>query len=212
MPKSALIDFSRRMIPDHLAFGTSGNMSVRVGDTVWITPSGVAFDEVGEEDLVAVDLATGKWVAGTARPSSELPLHRALYSARPDVQAIVHTHSEYAAVFAACGEPVLPVHYQLAPWQYSIACAEYATYGSVELARNAVAALAPDHHVVLLRNHGLLAAAATLADAYQIARDGEWLAQLYYRARLLGSPRILSPEEIAAVREQFRHYGQNPES
>ncbi|POB12088.1 MAG: class II aldolase family protein [Sulfobacillus thermosulfidooxidans] len=210
MSHTDLVTFSHNMITDHLAFGTSGNLSVREGDLLWITPSGVPFDEVTVQDLVGIHVDTGQQIAGSARPSSELPLHRAVYQARADVQAIVHTHSEYAAVFAACKEPVLPVHYQLAPWEYEIVCADYATYGTYELAQNAVAALGADHHVILLQNHGLLAVAGTLADAYHIARDGEWLAKLYYRARQLGHPQVLSREEIAAVREQFLHYGQTP--
>ncbi len=205
-----LIEYAHQMIPDHLAYGTAGNLSVRSGDNLWITPSGVPFDALNESMLVAINVKTGVQIEGSARPSSEVPLHRAIYLAREDVSAIVHTHSEYAAVFAACGEPVLPVHYQLAPWEYAIVCTEYATYGTQGLALNAVQTLGADHHIILLRNHGLVAVGNNLDEAYHMARDGEWLAKVYYRARLLGAPKVLTPDEIAQVREQFLHYGQNP--
>ncbi|SMC03501.1 L-fuculose-phosphate aldolase [Sulfobacillus thermosulfidooxidans DSM 9293] len=206
-----LITYAHRMITDHLAFGTTGNLSVREKDVLWITPSGVPFEEVDRDNIVGVDIASGNVIEGHARPSSELPLHLTLYGRRPDIGAIVHTHSEYATIFAALGEPIVPIHYQMALSAYQVNCAEYATYGTEQLAHNALAALGPNDRAVLLKNHGLVAVGPKLSSAYQTALDVEWMARLLFRARCVGNPRVLTPEEVDHVREQFRHYGQNPQ-
>ncbi len=203
-----LVDYAHRMSSDHLAFGTSGNLSVRDDEALWITPSGVPFEETAIDNVVGIAIASGKIIHGSARPSSELPLHLALYRQRRDVGGIVHTHSEYATIFAVLGQPIIPVHYQMARSCYQVNCAEYATYGSEQLAQNALATLGSRDRAVLLRNHGLVAVGDQLSLAYQTALDVEWMARLLYRARSIGDPRVLSPLEVEQVREQFRHYGQ----
>ncbi len=204
-----LVKYSRRMTLDHLAFGTTGNLSVREGDILWITPSGVLFDEVASHNVVGVDLDSGTIVYPHARPSSELPLHLALYRNRRDIGAIVHAHSEYATIFAALGESIVPVHYQMALSGYEVRCAPYATYGTEQLAQNVLQTMGTSERAILLANHGLVAVGPDLATAYQSALDVEWMARLLYRARSIGRPRVLTPDEIAAVREQFRQYGQH---
>ena len=207
----ALVKYSRRMITDNLAFGTTGNLSVRELNLLWITPSGVPFDDVTLDNVVGVEIDSGKLVHSHARPSSELPLHLALYRNRSDIVAVVHTHSEYATVFATLGEPIVPVHYQMALSAYEVKCAPYATYGTDKLAHNALQTLGTTDRAVLLENHGLVAVGSDLTAAYQSALDVEWMARLLYRARCIGKPRVLTPQEHLEIREQFSHYGQHPQ-
>ena len=208
--RDELVKYSRRMVQDRLAFGTTGNLSVRDNDLLWITPSGIPFDEVDANNIVGVEIVSGKIVESPARPSSELPLHLAFYRNQPDIGAIVHTHSEYATIFAALGEPIVPVHYQMSLSVYEVNCAPYATYGTDQLAQNALKTMGSHDRAVLLANNGLVTVGSSLTAAYQTALDVEWTARLFYRARSIGNPRVLSPEEITAVRDQFRHYGQHP--
>lgn len=194
---------------DQLDFGTTGNVSGLAADrsVYWITPSGLAFDRLSAEDLVAIEVATGQVAAGHRRPSTESPLHRAIYQARPDVTAVVHTHPPFATVFAVVSRPIPALHYQMALAGDTIPVAPYATYGTEQLAENAVAALGGGQ-AVLLQNHGLVTVGASLEEAYRHTRDVEWAARLYYRALQVGEPRILTAGELADVREQLSRYGQ----
>lgn len=210
--QNEVVFYARRLIEAGLAFGTSGNVSLREGDTIWVTPSGVPFEKIHTEDLVGIDLATGSIRDGFRRPSSEVPLHRSIYRARPDVSAVVHTHSPYATVFSCLHRPILALHYQIAHIGTQIPVAPYATFGSEDLGENAVRTLGESGRAVLLGNHGALAVGESLDKAFQTACDLEWLATLYWRALQIGSPAILPDEEIARVRSAFTTYGQIPAS
>ncbi|MCY0881639.1 MAG: class II aldolase/adducin family protein, partial [Firmicutes bacterium] len=199
------------MSHDGLAYGTSGNLSVRDethANWIWITPSGVDFDTITAEDMVAVQIADHQVMAGDLKPSSEVPMHTGVYAARKDIQAIVHTHSEYATIFAVLGRPIAAVHYQLAWVGDGVPVAPYATYGTDALAHNVLETLGEHGRAVLMQNHGVMAVAQTLDHAYQYAKDVEWTAKLYYRTLCIGQPQILSPDQMEAARQQFAHYGQ----
>ncbi len=161
------------------------------------------------DDLVTVSLATETVVAGHRVPSTEWRLHRAIYQARPDVAAIVHVHSFYATLLSTLGRPVKAVHYQLSWVGDEVTVADYATYGTDQLAANAVAALGSSG-AVLLKNHGLVTVAGGMEQALAFARDVEWVASLYVKALPLGEPDLLTPAQLQDVRAQFRHYGQPP--
>jgi L-fuculose-phosphate aldolase len=192
-----------------LAIGTSGNVSARDGsERIVATPANLDYDELTEADLVVVD-ATGGPVEGERRATSELPLHLAIYAARPDVAAIVHTHSPLATAFSVVRRPIPATHYVIAtlvaPGRDTIAVAEYATFGTPELARNAVAALRNDH-AVLLASHGAIAVAGDLATAFARAERIEELAMLAWRAEALGAPTLLLPDELDRVRDQLARF------
>src|SRR5262249_14745559 len=141
---------ARRLVTDRLVTGTSGNVSARDPESghVAITPSGVSYADLAADDIVLVD-PSGRGGDGNWRQSSELPMHRAVYRLRPDVMAIVHTHSPHATAFAACGREIPAIHYDIAAIGNPIRVAPYATYGTDELADNAVGTMGADQAVLL---------------------------------------------------------------
>lgn len=202
-----LVETARTLNRSGLNQGTSGNVSVRDGEMVLITPTGVAFDVLTPADLVAIDL-DGQVVAGAGKPSSEWRMHTGVYRARPDVQAVVHVHPPHATALACLRHDIPPFHYMVAvAGGATIRCARYATYGTQELADAATAAL-HERTACLLANHGLLALGATLAKARYVAQEVEVLAQQYLLACQAGQPVLLSKREMARVLERFAHYGQ----
>jgi L-fuculose-phosphate aldolase len=190
---------------------TAGNISARVGEIVAITPSGIPYPDIEAADVVLCNLSDGGVVDGRRRPSSELSLHRAIYRAQPATGAIVHTHSTYATTFAVLHEPIPAIHYAIARLKTaSVPVVEYATYGTEELATLAFAALADGGQAALLANHGAVTLGADLADAAYNAHVLEALAETCWRARAIGTPYVLSDEEIGEVAERYRSYGQPP--
>jgi L-fuculose-phosphate aldolase len=184
-------------------------VSARDGaDRILVTPANLDYDELTEADLVVVDPA-GAVVEGARRATSELPLHLAVYAARSDVGAIVHTHSPFATTFSAVRRPIPAVHYVLAtvvqPGRDRIGIAAYATFGTPELGRNAVDALGADH-AVLLASHGAIALGADLAAAFARAERVEELAMLAWRAMAIGEPTLLAADELDRVRDQMARF------
>ncbi len=200
-----LAAMGRHLLARGLLSQTSGNMSIRISDDViCITPSSMPYDEIGPADIVVVD-RSGHPVRGTRKPSSETPLHCLAYRSRPDVSAIVHTHSPMATTLAILGTPIPAVHYMIAVTGVTtVPVAEYATYGTEQLARNVRAAFGAPARAVLLANHGLVTAGPTLADAAFVAEAVETLAGFYYRAIVAGAPNILSPEQMAEVMAKYQ--------
>jgi L-fuculose-phosphate aldolase len=187
--------------------GRTGNLSVRRDDRFAVTPTGVAYDRIEAPDVPVVSLE-GEQLSGDAAPSSETPMHTAIYR-EFDPGAIVHTHSPWASTLAILHEPIPPVHYMLALAGTTVPVADYATYGTEELAEYAVAAMdGADASACLLANHGLLATGEDADSALETAVNVEYTAQIYCQAKALGDPVELDPEEMAAVAEKFEGYGQ----
>jgi L-fuculose-phosphate aldolase len=191
---------------------TAGNISARTGDdAIAITPTGIPYGDTTADDIVICALSDGSVIDGSRRPSSELALHRAIYAARPETGAVVHTHSPYATTLAVLRRPIPAVHYVISRLGTNeVPVVDYATYGTQELAQIAFAGVAGTTKAVLLANHGALALGADLDEAALNARLLETLAATYWRALAVGSPVILSAAEIETVRERFEHYGQPP--
>lgn len=200
-----VIEFARRMTADGLVVGTSGNVSVRCGDLVAVTPSGVDYDRLEVEDVPLVDL-DGTVVSGSLRPTSELPMHLTAYR-HHDAGAVVHTHSLYATALSLLRDDVPAVHYQLADFGRSVVVADYATFGSDQLAETMSEALT-GRNGCILRNHGTVTVGATLSQAYNRARQLEWLCQLWLTASQVGEPKVLDAAEMARCAEKFATYGQ----
>ncbi|HLI57583.1 MAG TPA: class II aldolase/adducin family protein [Actinomycetota bacterium] len=201
--RQAVAAHARRLVADGLAVGTSGNISARRGDRLAITPRGVDYDRL-DPGLVCVVSTGGDPVACPLAPSTELPLHREVYAAT-GAGAVVHTHSPYATVLATVAAELPPVHYLVATLGGPIRVAPYATPGSQELADHVATALA-GRSAALLGNHGAVTIGDTLEEAYARAVLLEWLAALYYRARLLGEPRLIDPAELDRVGALLEHY------
>ncbi len=205
--RDGLVSTARRMSDLGLTPGTSGNVSVRTSSGLLITPSGIPYPELVPDDIVEIK-SDGSIRSGQRTPSSEWQLHRDILAARRDCEAIVHTHSLYCTTIACLRKPIPAIHYMIALANSDeIPCADYATFGSVELAANVVRALG-DGRAVLLANHGMVALGDSLASALRLAAEIETLAAQFWHALQAGVPVILDREELARVRAKFATYGQ----
>lgn len=202
--RAQLISCGRDLLARGLLSQTSGNLSIRLGDQILITPTSMEYDRIEPADIVVLDL-DGSVISGSRAPSSETPLHCLVYATRPDVSAIVHTHSPHATTLAVLGMPIPAVHYMIAVADTTeVAVADYATYGTDELARNVRDAFGAPAKACLIANHGLVAAASSLRQAAAVAEAIETLAGLYYRALAVGKPVVLSETQMAEVQAKYR--------
>lgn len=203
-----LIKYGKKLVETGLTKGTGGNLSVfdRKTGNVAITPSGIDFFEIRPEDIVIIDLE-GKTIEGTRTPSSEWEMHLMPYRTRTDIDAVIHAHTMYATVLACLREELPATHYMIAVAGPTVRCAEYATYGSHELAVNASKAM-EDRKAVILANHGILAGANDLLNAFNIIEEIEYCSEIYTKARCIGNPIILPEEEMTLMAEKFKTYGQ----
>ena len=197
-----------------LVVGTAGNVSVRAGDLVAVTPSGVDYADLSARD-VGVHRLDGTPVEAPLAPTSELPLHLAVYGAYAGAgagagpTAIVHTHSVAATAVSTLADQVPAIHYYVAMFGGAVRVAPYATYGTDELASNAVHALR-GRTACLLGSHGAVTTGPDLTTAYDRAVYLEWVCDVYLRAAAAGTPRLLPPGEIEAVAAKLASYGQRP--
>ncbi|NUW36430.1 class II aldolase/adducin family protein [Nonomuraea sp. SMC257] len=198
-PREQLCAYGRRAVELGLVIGTSGNLSVRQGDLVAVTPSGVALDRLTPEMCPVVDM-DGHLVEGDLQPSSETPMHLAVYASTA-AQAVVHTHSVFGAVVATTMTDLPPIHYNALLLGGTVRVAPYATYGTPELAANVRAAL-DGRQAALMANHGGVTIGATLEQAFEATRLLEWLCEVYVRALGVGRPAVLTPEQLDAVVER----------
>jgi len=206
--RKEIVKFGKKLLTSGLTAGTGGNLSVanRKKNLVAITPSGVDYLEMSPEDVVLVGMEGGLIETSKYKPSSELLFHLALYRRRQDIQAVVHTHSVYATTLATLGWEIPPFHYLVAYSGKKVPLASYATFGSEQLARNVAEAIG-DNNAVLMESHGVVTVGATLAKAFEAAEIIEYVARVYYLAKNLGEPTILSDEEMKKVIEKFKGYG-----
>lgn len=207
--RELVVEYGKRMSAGRLCTGTSGNISVYVPEEglLAISPSGIGYFDTRPEDVVVMDL-DAHIAEGSRKPSSEWALHTLFYKRKPHIRAVVHTHSMYCTTFAVLGRPLQAVHYAIAgAGAAEIPCAPYYPFGTLELAEAAVET-AGNSDAVLLGNHGLVACGRDLPDAYGLALNMEYVAELQYRALCIGTPNVLGEEAMADVMERFRSYGQ----
>ena len=202
-----LVATAKRMSELGLTPGMSGNVSVRSPVGMIVTPSGMPYSDLRPDDAVEMKM-DGAVRPGQKTPSTEWRLHRDILGSRSDIQAIVHTHSLYSTTISMLRRPIPAVHYMIVlAGSDEIPCAEYATFGSAELALNAVSALRGGD-ACLLANHGMVALGQSLASALKLAAEVETLASQYWHAAQVGSPHVLDRNELLAVRARFAEYGQ----
>lgn len=206
--REEIIHYGKALVDAHLTKGTGGNLSVYDPEagTMAITPTGIDFYEIRPEDIVIMKL-DGTVVEGDKKPSSEWVMHAIQYRHRSDITAVIHAHTTYATVVATLRKTLPPAHYMIAVAGPDVRCAEYATYGSPELAQNAYEAM-KERNAVLLANHGILAGSHSLANAFNIIEEVEYCAQIYYMAKCMGEPVILDREEMDRMAIKFQSYGQ----
>jgi L-fuculose-phosphate aldolase len=203
--RQAIIDACRRMNALGINQGTSGNISVRFGNGLLITPTSVPYDAMTPDQIVFMAMDGSH--ASNQKPSSEWRFHLDILKARGDVNAVVHTHPTYCTVLAIMGMDIPPVHYMIAAaGGDSIRCAPYATFGTEELSEYAVRALA-GRFACLLDHHGMIAVGKTLDKAMWLAVEVETLARQYHGCLQIGKPPLLSSAEIERVRQRMAGYG-----
>jgi L-fuculose-phosphate aldolase len=202
--RHAIVTYARRMLDDGLVVGTSGNLSIRQGDAVAVTPTGVDYRELTADQVGVFGLDGGR-LDGRLPPSSELAMHLTAYRIT-GAGAVVHTHSTSAVAVSTLVEELPSVHYLVGMFGGPIRVAPYATYGTPELADNMADAL-DGRTGCLLGNHGTIAVGNTLGHAYSRAQYLEWLCDVWLRARSVGHPRLLDDAEIEKVAEKLATYG-----
>ncbi|CAM5577616.1 class II aldolase/adducin family protein [Streptomyces abikoensis] len=197
---------ARRTTTEGLVVGTSGNVSARAGDVVVVTPSGIPYDRLTARDVVAVDLE-GRPLLGDLAPTSELPLHLAVYRAT-DAAAIVHTHAVHATAVSTLVDELPLIHYMAGALGGPVRVAPYALYGSDELAAHALEALA-GRTGCLLRNHGTLTYGASLDQAYDRTAQLEWMCRVWLTASSVPgrAPTLLTPAQAERATEKLKGYG-----
>jgi len=207
--RHALADACRRMTACGITQGTSGNISLRDGPRMWISPSATPAEALAAADIPAMTLDDpGESWTGGRKPSTEWRFHRDILRAHPDVGAVVHGHPTFCTTLAIARRPIPPVHYMIAAFGGAdIRCAPYATFGTAELSAHAVRAL-EGRNACLLANHGMIVCGPTLARAMWLAVELETLARQYWHSLLVGGPVLLTDAEIADAVRQFDGYGQ----
>ena len=207
--RELVVEYGKRMSADRLSTGTSGNISVLNAEKglFAISPSGMDYFETTPEDVVVMDL-DGNVVSGLRKPSSEWGLHRAFYRAKPEIGAVVHTHSMYCTTFAVLQEPLRAVHYVIGDAGTTmVSCTRYHLFGTEKLAEEAVE-YCGSGNAVLLGNHGLVTCGKDAAAAYSLACNLEYVAELQYRARSIGRPQVITDVDMWEVMRKFKTYGQ----
>ncbi len=195
----------RRMDALGMNRGSTGNLSVRAGAGMLITPTGMGADDLRPQDLVWCGWDGS--VRGDWKPSSEWHFHQAIYRARADLNAVLHTHSTHAAALACLRRELPAFHYMVAlAGGDSVPCVPYHLFGTEALSQ-AVAAAVQDRDACLLANHGLIAAGDTLPRAMKVLQEIESLCEVYLKALAVGEPAVLSREQMVEVIAKFAQYG-----
>ena len=207
--RNIVVEYGKKLVTENLTDGTGGNISVYDPESglMAISPSGMDYFSIKPEDVVIMDLE-GNIVDGERKPSSEKDLHIELYKEKPGMTAAVHTHSMFCTVLACLGTPIYSVHYVLADAATDVVpVTPYVTYGTKDLALSAAKTMG-DAKATLLANHGFISCGKDINDAFGIARECEWVAQIQWRTMCVGEPNILSREEMEKVMKKFQTHGQ----
>ena len=210
--RSSIVQACRSLEILGLNRGLSGNISVRSGEALLITPTATPYDSLSAADIVRVALSTEAngdqpvlW-EGQKRPSSEWQIHRDILATRPEVRAIVHTHPVHCTAISMTRRGIPPFHYMIATFGGDdVRCSGYADFGTSKLSKLVLVAL-EDRSACLLANHGMVTCGRTLSEAMRRAVDLEVLAEQYLQSLAAGRPRLLSEFEISAALSRFGAY------
>ena len=203
--RKALLKCVLRLCQKGLVQLNSGNVSARVSDDhLVITPTGISYDNMSEEDLIIIGLH-GDTVEGKHKPSSETPMHTTVYRNIPDAKAIVHTHSPFAMAFAAVGRSIPIISTEGLAVRGPIPVADYACPGTEAQGWAAIKAMKEPPYVMgtLLKNHGVLVTGTNLSHAYSIACRIEMAAKIYFLALQIGEPDVLTDDQIKEIRSVY---------
>jgi L-fuculose-phosphate aldolase len=208
--RESIVAACRAMNAKDFNQGAAGNVSARFGQSMLITPSGVDYDDLTPDMIVALDLSAESPARDEKtglKASSEWRFHRDILRARADVGAVVHAHAPYATVLSMLRRPIPATHYMIAAFGGAqIECTDYAPFGTAELSALALAGLGPRNGVIL-GSHGMIAVGPDLKRALWLAGELETLARLHYLASLAGAPVVLPESEVLSLVERFAAYG-----
>lgn len=201
--KAEIVRVAKAMYHSGMINLFEGNVSMRVGDTMLLTPSRQDKEQMTPDMIIELDLEGGvRHAKEGLRPSVEYRMHAALYRMRPDIRAVVHNHSACATAYALAGKPIASdAHLELNLLFGQIPVAPYGMLGT-EAVYTGIEPLMQDHHVVLLENHGLLAVGPDLLTAYSRAEAAEKIAKTLILTNLLGGEKPLPAEELEKVRRE----------
>ncbi len=207
--RQLIVEFGKKLIDAELTTGSGGNLSIfnRQENLIAIKPTGIPYYSLTPEDVVVMT-PEGEVVESDLLPSSEYRFHLALYEKRPNVNAVVHTHQVYATTIACLNIELPAVHYLIGSSGDKVPIAKYATYGTSELSENIIAAIG-SYNACLMANHGIVTVGKTISNAFNTAEGIELVSRIYYQAKSMGDPVILSDEEMGRVCQKFTTYGQN---
>lgn len=206
--RQTIVEYGKRLITAHLTTGSGGNLSIynRAQGLVAIKPSGIDYFSMQPDDVVVIT-PKGEIVDGRLNPSSEIRFHLDLLNHRADINAVLHTHQVYATTIACLNWELPAVHYLVGFSGDKVPLAPYATFGTAELSENILNSIG-NYNACLLANHGIVTVGPNMAAAFTTAEELELVARLYYQAKCLGEPVILSDQEMAVVGERFKTYRQ----
>ncbi|MEA2194704.1 MAG: L-fuculose-phosphate aldolase [Solirubrobacteraceae bacterium] len=202
--RAGVVAACRDLAASGLVVGSAGNVSARAGELVLVTPTGSRLATLTADELAVVDL-DGRLVGGPLLPTSELPLHLAVYH-HFDAGAVVHTHPPMATAVACVADELPCIHYTLLSLGGSVRVAPYATFGTAELAASVVAAL-EGRTAALMGGHGAVTYGADVAAAMAATQLLEWACGVYVHACACGTPRVLDEAERLAVAQALATYG-----
>lgn len=205
--RKLIVKYGRKLIDSRLTVGTGGNVSIFNRETGYmaISPSGIKYYEMKEEDVVIMDLE-GNVIEGQLKPSTEFEMHSIVYRNRDDVNAMIHTHALYATTISCLNEGLPAIDYLVAhSGGKDIRCAEYASYGTKEIAVNALAAM-EGRNAVLLANHGINVVGGNIEKTFAVTEQLEFCCRLYWQARSIGNPVILPDDEMERMVRRFKGY------
>jgi L-ribulose-5-phosphate 4-epimerase len=199
------IEVGLKLLREGLVTGTMGNMSARDKESGLFTikPAGIEYPDISLEDMVVMDLE-GKIVEGKLKPSTEWPMHLLVYQERPDIHAIIHTHSPFATSFAVVGKGIPPLNGEAAAMGGTIECARFEPGGTRELGKAALESLGT-RDAVILRNHGMLAVGPTMKRAMYAASITENSARLYIYGKIIGEPVSLPQKLVDEIRDEYQY-------
>ena len=210
MYKKLILDSGLRMLHSGLTVETWGNISARDPETglVYLTPSAMHYEKLREDDIIVAKL-DGTLVEHRRKPTIEMDMHLSIYRARPDINAIVHTHPIYSQIFAVLREDIPPVIDEAAQIMGgAVHCTEYALPGTAELATNCVAALGKAGRACLLANHGAVCIGADMEGAFKVSTVLEMTAHIYQLARAIGKPVTLGEDLVSTMHDfAYNQYG-----
>jgi L-fuculose-phosphate aldolase len=211
--REALAAACRRLAAEGLVIQTAGNLSLRADEDLFVvTPTGGVFEELEAGQMSIID-RSGEVVDGKHAPTSEVALHLSVYERIEGAGAVVHTHAPMATALSCVVDEVPAVHYSMLALGGTVPVAEYATFGTEELARNVVSVLerAP---AALMRSHGAISYGHDLDGAVELSRLLEWACTLYWRASMIGKPAVMTADQLQDVLSvvQERSYGRLSEA